>query len=264
MRPLSWLRRKEPPQESRTTALAMVLLPESAAVDGTVVLEHLRTQWSDVPRVAEISTEEGVTTARIPGGIVALGYIPAPVPAGDLEGPAAVAWHWPTAQAELARHRGHVIVHASSTSLDPLDLRLLHTKLVASVVATADAIGVYVGGAMLVRSAEDYLDDAREASREDLPLLLWIGFNLVSEDAELSVYTTGLGDFGLLELEIRRSSRPAPELFGTLADVANYQISTGRVLRDGDTFGASETDRHRVRHTESEFMSGTTVAVLEL
>ena len=132
------------------------------------------------------------------------------------------------------------------------------------MLAVGDGVGVYVGDAMLVRSAEDYREDAESASREALPLLSWVGFNPVREDATLSVYTTGLTSFGLLELEVRRSARPAAELFGTLADVANYQLTSGQVLRDGDTFGASPFDRTKVRYGASAFIPDVTVAALEL
>jgi hypothetical protein len=191
-------------------------------------------------------------------------HVPMPVPAGDLEGPVAVAWHWPDAAQLVPAHRAHVIVTAGSTTLDALDVRILLTKLAASVLAVSEGIGVYVGDAMLVRSAGDYQSDAGEASRDNLPLLSWIGFNPVHEDGRLSAYTTGLTAFGLLELEVRGSAMTPPELFGTLADLANYQLSTGKVLRDGDTFGASESDRTHVRYGPSAFIPDTTVAALEL
>jgi hypothetical protein len=63
---------------------------------------------------------------------------------------------------------------------------------------------------------------------------------------------------------VRGSAMTPPELFGTLADLANYQLSTGKVLRDGDTFGASESDRTHVRYGPSAFIPDTTVAALEL
>ena len=84
------------------------------------------------------------------------------------------------------------------------------------------------------------------------------------EDVRTSAYTSGLGWFGLRELEVRRSSLSPPDLLGTLADVAEYQISTARVLADGDTVGATADDRTRVRLLPSEFMPDTEVAVLEM
>jgi Domain of unknown function (DUF4261) len=256
--------RREKPQSVAHQALVMVLLADGESFSGTATLDYLAAHWTDLPSVAGRDAQDAVTVASIPGGMIGLLHVPMPVPARDLEGPVAVAWHWPEAAQLVPAHRAHVIVTAGSTTLDAVDVRILLTKLAASVLAVSEGVGVYVGDAMLVRSAADYLSDASEASRNNLPLLSWVGFNPVHEDGRLSAYTTGLTAFGLLELEVRGSAMTTPELFGTLADLASYQLSTGKVLRDGDTFGASESDRTRVRYGPSAFIPETTVAALEL
>ncbi|MDQ3996081.1 MAG: DUF4261 domain-containing protein [Gemmatimonadota bacterium] len=157
-----------------------------------------------------------------------------------------------------------MITFAGSTALDSLELRLLHCKLVASVAATAHALGVYVGDAMLVRNAADYVAEARIASRDVLPTMLWIGFNPVNDSGMLSAYTTGLTAFGLPELEVHQSTRPAAELLGTMADAASYELRTGRILGDGETFGFGESERIPVRHTRSSFLRDMMVALLGL
>ena len=264
---MSFFRRllgRDKPASAPHQALAMVMLGDAAPFSATAALDYLAAHWADLPGVAGRETTEAATVAQVPGGALGLVHIPMPIPAGDLAGPIALAWHWPEASAAVEAHRSHVIVHVGSTTLGAVDVRLLLTKVAASVLAVGQGVGVYVGDAMLVRSAADYRGDAEQASREDLPILSWIGFNPVQEDGALSAYTSGLTAFGLPELAVRRSARPAAELFGTLADVANYQLSSGRVLRDGDTFGASEFDRTRVRYGPSAFIPGMTVATLEL
>jgi hypothetical protein len=256
--------RREKPRRPAGQALVMVLLNDAESFSGPAALDYLAAHWADLPSVVGREAQDAVTVASIPGGTVGLMHMPIPVPAGDLEGPVAVAWHWPEAADVVPAHRAHVIVHAGSTTLDALDLRILVTRLAASALAVSDGVGVYVGDAMLVRSAADYLSDAAQASRGNLPILSWVGFNPVHEDDRLSAYTTGLTAFGLLELEVRGSAMTPPELVGTLADLANYQLSTGKALRDGDTFGASETARTQVRYGPSAFISDTTVAALEL
>ena len=242
----------------------MVLLPAPAILNPEAGLRQMREYCEDTPSVIDMTTEDGVTVAQIPGGAVGMVLISAPVPPGDLEGPTAVAWHWPTAGEAIARHASHVIVHAGSSTLDLLDLRLLHTRFVAAVAETTGAIGVYVGGAMLVRAADDYVAEARMASHDNLPLLCWLGVNPVrEEDGSASGYTTGMHDLGFLELEIRRSERPVTEVLGVLADAASYQLTTGKRLGDGETFGFSETDRRRIRHTRSAFLPDTTVVSIE-
>jgi len=245
-------------------ALAMVMLDNAAPFSAPAAFDYLAAHWTDLPSVAGLETEGTAGVARIPGGVLGLVHVPMPIPAGDLTGPVAVAWHWPEASKEVMAHRSHVIAHAVSTTLDAIELRLLLTKLAASVLTVGHGIGAYIGEAMLVRSAQNFLEDADKASRENLPILSWVGFNPVREDSLLSVYTTGLTAFGFPELEVRGSALPAAELVGTLADVVNYQLSSGRTLRDGDTFGESEFHRTRVRYRRSAFIPDMTVAGLEL
>lgn len=242
----------------------MVMLRPGAVFDAAAVVQQFAQAWPDAPPVTDIETKELASTAAIPGGTVGFVHIPMPIPEGDLQGPIALAWHWPDAAASVAAHTSHVIVFASSTTLDRLDLRLLHTRILAAILASADAVGVYVGGALLIRSADDFRNDTLAATREQPPIPSWIGLNAVREETSLSAYTTGLSDFGIPEVEIRRSALPASDLFGIMADVASYQLSSQRILNDGDTFGRTASDRTRVRYSPSEFLPDTTVAVLEL
>ena len=245
-------------------ALAMVMLNPGATFDADQAIRRLIETSTDLPSIVDVNTKDGATVANIPGGTVGLVRMPMPIPAGDLVGPTAVAWHWPSAADTIAAHDHHLIVYATSSALERLDLRLFHTKLVASILASTDAAGVYVGDAMLVRSSQDYQGDAARASRDNLPIMLWVGFNAVREENTLSAYTSGLSAFGFLELEVHRSTQSLADLFGALADIANYQLSSGRALNDGDTFGATEFDRSRVFHRPSAFIPGTKVALLEL
>ena len=255
--------RSKPKPEPRH-ALAMVMLPGDQPVDGRAVLDHLAATWGDLPAIAGVESSDGRTIAAIRGGMLAIAQVPMPIPATDLEGPVALAWHWPEAAERVAAHRQHLLVHAASDALDALDLRLFHTRLVASALAVSQATGVYAGDAMLVRSAEAWAEDARSASRAEPPILSWIGFNVVAEPDATSAYTTGLSSFGHRELEVRRTARPPGDVIGSLADLANYLLASGRSFRDGDTFGATASDRTRIRFARSEFIPDLDVAVLEI
>lgn len=257
-------RREKRSREVISQALAMVLLHGRDAPATEDVFGYLQRHWTDLPSMMDIRTVGGATTARIPGGVAAVAHIAAPIPPDDLTGPAAVAWHWPTAAADLAMHRSHLIVHAESSSLDMIDVRLFHTKLAAAAVAMVDGIGIYVGDSMLVRSAEDYIAEARTADRAQVPVALWVGFHPVNDDGFVSAYTTGLNAFGLPELEALRTSRAPAEVLGMMADVAAYQLQSGAALAEGETFGYNEVERIPVEYATSEFLPDATVALLKL
>lgn len=249
-----------------TNALAFVLLESAVPIEAGALAAELRAAAPGLPHPTDWkSGGPGILTATIPGGGIAVAPMPIAVPAGDLEAPLAWAWHWPAARDAVARHRAHLVVHAASTALAPLDLRLLHTKLVGATLALAGAraVGVYVGHASLLRSADDYRSDAAGASRDELPLLAWLGFVAVpAGDGRISAFTTGMEEFGFLDIEVRRTRQAPPEVLGFLADAASYQLTSGRRLADGDTFGFSADDRRPIRHERSEFRPGKTVVVI--
>jgi len=66
-----------------------------------------------------------------------------------------------------------------------------------------------------------------------------------------------------MELETGETARAPADLIGTLADLAGYQLSSGKTFADGDTFGATELDRTRVQHRASAFIPNMMVAALE-
>ena len=267
MRPFRWPSADSsvPPVQA-TQALAMVLLEGPVTIDVPAFTEALRGSSGGLPLPTAVTTERGIVTATIPGGGLAIAPMPIAIPAGDIVGPLALAWHWPEARTVVPRHTAHLIVHASSLTLPALELRLLHTKVIGAILAVAGAraTGVYVGHARLLRSAADYAADARAASKDTLPLLAWIGFNpVVGKEGRVSAYTTGMRELGFMELEVRRSTKPPAEVLGFLADVTDYQLTSGVRLNDGETFGFSAEDRRPIRHQRSEFLPDTTVVVLD-
>lgn len=274
-----WFRRKEPaPPQPRDTShasgtapatrlLAIVLLREPVTADGQAVMEHLRRQGAQNPTflpITDVIEAPGGMAGRLPGGTVNILSHPTSIPARDLERPVALAWQWPTARDEVAAHRGHVVVQASGTEADLIDLVRLQARLVAAVVATTPSVGVYVPDATMVRSRDDWLDESLAMEGDNFSLLLWVGIIPVPEaDGRVSAYTTGMSRFGIMELEVWASTRPLDEVVDRVRDAVDEQVGTDRRLGDGEMFGYPREDRHRVRHRPSRFVPGTTVAVLE-
>lgn len=275
---LEWLRRPypAPPRPrgtspasgaSETRLLAIVLLRDPVPADGQAVLAHLRRRGGQDPMflpITEVSEEPGVVIGRIPGGTVKILSHPTPIPPRELERPVALAWQWPTAREEVGAHRGHIIVDASGTEAGLIDLVRLQARLVGAVVATTPALGVYVPNAVMVRSRDDWLDEALALEGDNYTLLLWVGINPVREaDGRVSAYTTGMAGFGIMELEVWASARPFQEVMDRVRDAIDEQVGTDRRLRDGEMFGYPLEDRDLVRHLPSRFLPGTTVVVLE-
>jgi hypothetical protein len=224
-------------------ALRTPVFPQRVALSAAI-----RAAWPDLSTPVEVGREDNVVTARIPGGFVAVAVMPRPIPWEDLEWPAKLAWRWPKAAEALRSHAAHAVVHVATEALDPVGARLLLTRLVAAVVAGGDPAGVYWTEAMAVHEPSFFLARAAEASRERLPLPLWVGFHPFEDDGATSAYTLGMRAFHRMELEVEKSRRPASEVLDYLGDIAHYLLTTGAEVRDGDTVGARAEERLRVRH----------------
>ena len=252
--------RKKPPLAG---ALAMPLLPHRQPIQYQQAFDWVRERFPDSPPLSDLRSDEEASTVQIPGGQFGFLQIPAQVPAGDLEWPVDSAWHWLEARAVIDSHQSHVVCFSHSAEMQMIDMRLLHSRVIAGLLATAGGIAVYVGDAQLVKSAEEYIDEICEASRDSLPMLSWIGFNPIREGHVHSAFTTGLAEFGLLELEVRHSPLPWTTLLGTMADIAHHQIVYGVQIGDGDTVGEPDAELHQVRHTRSHFLRRSKVALID-
>ncbi|HVE79085.1 MAG TPA: DUF4261 domain-containing protein [Gemmatimonadaceae bacterium] len=232
----------------RVSALAMVALRAASVPERGALLAAIRTGFPDLRAPVEVGREDNVVTARIPGGFVAVAVMGSPIPWDDLEWPAKLAWQWPQATEVLRAHAAHAIVHVVSDQLDTIDVRLLLTRLVAAVVASSDPAGVYWGDALAVHEPSFFLEQAADASRDSLPLMLWLGFHPFEDDEGVSAYTLGMRAFDHMELEVEKSQRSVSEVLASLGDVAHYLLTTGAEIADGDTVGSTADERVRVRH----------------
>lgn len=67
-------------------------------------------QFLDALPLVKASATENLLTFTIGDYTAAATLVPRPIPAGQLAGPAATAWYWPTAEADLSDHAAHLLV----------------------------------------------------------------------------------------------------------------------------------------------------------
>lgn len=203
-------------------------------------------------RIDAQRTSADTLALRTPNTTFFVGLMPAPLPASELADPAAAAWYWPEAAATLKQHRAHAVVSAETETLDPIDLMLTLSRVVAAVAACSSSVGIYVGGAKLVHKVDDFVSESITATREQLPLYLWLRFDLSeTTPGALALFTTGLTQFELMELEFAASLLDPQTLMDRAFNIAHYLLDHGAVLSDGHTIGTSADERFRVRHGAS-------------
>jgi hypothetical protein len=201
------------------------------------------------------ASESDLLSFSTPTCNFAVALVRAPIPWSDLRDPCAAAWYWPEAEQTLKQHRGHLLITASvigSNNVDAIELMLALTRVLAAVAQCSPALGVYLGGAKQVHKVDDFVGEAEGATREMLPLYLWVRFSITQEsDHTFTLCTTGLGDLELMELEFHRVSLDAQTLMDRAFNIAHYLLDHGAVLADGHTIGVSADEKFTVNHAPS-------------
>ncbi len=199
--------------------------------------------------------EDKVVVSRIDGA----------VPWGDLQGPCDAAWYWTEAAQVLRFHRGHILVVVVPGTPDRKAAAIKLTKVAAALLASSRALGVFWGSSGSVHAPKPFQDTAAAIGPERLPVEIWIGFGLVSDEGQThSVYTSGLESFGMQEMEIHRSQRDPQFLYERLFDVVHYVLRKDVILHDGETIGITDSERIAIQQAHSVCDGVTPVLQLDM
>jgi hypothetical protein len=164
---------------------------------------------------------------------LALSAIPEPIPFDDISGPCARSWMWPEASEAIKASAGHLVVTCRAE--EPVSGAIALTKVVAAALDGVPGIGVHFGDAGTVNSADQFFSIGRGVKPGALPLYLWLGIHAFKEDDGTStVYTTGMGAFGLPEFQAVRSSLDLQTVADTLYSVVHHRLD-GAAIADGDS-----------------------------
>src|SRR5262249_16705532 len=91
----------------------------------------------------------------------------------------------------------------------------------------------------------------------DFPSGLWVSMHPFQDpDSLVGVLTMGLSNFIGREIELEGEASQLEALLTTAHGVATYLLQDGVELRDGDTVGASATERIPIRFMESRRFEG--------
>lgn len=202
---------------------------------------------------AETGKENIVTVMRGESTVGFLAHVPVPIPNHEAEENADGNFLWPNGKAEAAEHRSHVIVtNFGADAQTPIQSAIAVSRLALAALQLFDGLGVYWGNASVCNSREVFESFCDDISEEHVPVPVWLRFQLVrASDDEVGLYTLGMSQFGLMEIEVDRSKMNVQELFEFVGNIAHYLIQSGPVIADGNTVGGSEEERILVRHRPS-------------
>lgn len=226
----------------------MPLLREASAISAA----QLRYTWEDVwpgRPVPGFEVRGGAGFVVTLGGVEVTGaMMSSPIPNREAQLAADTSWLWPHAGPELLGYRGHMVVAATGAETALLAHQAV-TQVTAVLVRATTALGVYVGGAAVTAPGALFVELAQ---LDPLPIALWVDFRVMrSCDGSYGLVTTGLRQFGLMELEISTSTLYGVDLREWCLDVAGYLVRERPDLRNGHTIGRSAGEKVRVAHAPS-------------
>jgi len=228
----------------------MVLLLKLAALSGQEVISAWRRLWPGDSVPTQFEGDSDALTAGLGSATLAAGSMPGPIPETELAGPAQTSWLWPGAQSKVRNHKGHIVLWVSGAG-GPIDNSRMLTHFASSVIEATGAMGVYWGSASQLIKSEVFVALARQYDRS-VPVMLWADFRCRRDpDGTFSLFTVGLGEFGLMEMEVEGSLRPPGQLREFVWNLAIYQLQSKTLIRDGDTVGGSELQKFLIREARS-------------
>ena len=244
--------------------LAMVALNTPSLPSPVVLTKGFETLSGISVDLTSLQSKSGNIVFEIGKDNAAIALMPAPIPWSNLEGPCATAWWWPEAAERMKHHASHILVALVGDKGDLIQRAINLTQLTAVVAASVGAAGVCWGGGTLVHDPQVFIEQAEEVSRINLPLLLWIDFRIEQNDDEsYRLFTTGMKVFEHDEIEIPRSTKPPAEIFNFACSIADYILTSGKTIQDGETIGRSAEEKVSVSYGPSMWDSKITAMRLD-
>lgn len=250
---LNFFRRKKEdrpvPEREPDSFLCMILSSRTTPPSDASVRSALERAFPSKASVRD--AEDAIWMLEIPGLENAFAsFVPMPIPDGEAED-AADSFLWPDGS-RFAVHQSHVILGSAGEHKNKVKAVLALTKLAAAMLDACDGIAVYWGSGSITVPRDQFVDFAEDADADDLPLFLWCRFQVTqSDEGRVGLYTLGLRQFGLMEIEVDESSKDPKELLEFVFNVAHYLVQNGPVIKDGDTVGGSAEERIVVKRGQS-------------
>jgi len=236
-------------------------------LDSATVIAALRQRHRDQP----IEPMTGATPSgkaaetmmlRCAGAELVVMAMPMPLPKEEWKLPVLrVLAQWVEGSAVFSAHKAHLVV---TTLAEPSD-RLLSARSIAAAVGAMIAVvpgcRAVLWANLVAHSAETWEAVSRDAFAPYpvFPYPLWVSLHPFKEGEKIGLISFGLMAFVGREIELEPCNMTPAGAMKKAAALAVYLMQNGPVLKDGETFGATPTERILVRHVQSKRVPGLPV-----
>ena len=189
--------------------------------------------------------------------------MPLVVPNGEAEASvrhsvSAMGTNW-----KLSPHKAHLVVTCDTSGV-PLESLSIFTTLLAAVVESSPAVGIYLGAAGATHDPKFFLTTARNTDVVSR-MMLWTGISLAREaNGRLSLLSLGMQQLNLPDLLLTAPMSAGNGALATFFDLLSYVASRGKALPEGDTVGRSADEKLPVHYVQSPLDPKTKVWRVDL
>jgi hypothetical protein len=254
-----FFKKKEQPEETKKSniLLAMPMFNNGETFELNKVSDYLKSNWNTT--ISDVNGESGTVTFSIQGETIALATMPVQIPWGDIEGTAQYSYNWMTANKDLENHNSHIIVTVMSSKNSEVERFKILTKVLSSIVATTNCIGVYQGSQSLLIPKQQYLDSAEALKTNQIPLDLWVYIGLRKGENGNNAYSYGLTAFDKLEMEFINTNLDLEEMHSFLSNICAYVINSNVTFKSGETLGYTAEQKIKITKSKGLFVEGQTL-----
>lgn len=245
--------------------IAYVLLDVPAPISEAPVIAAFCARHPNIPIESAANPDAGrgaAITVRCDGELLVVMSVPTPLPKEDWERPSLrTSVQWAEAPSVFARHRAHFVVATLAEPSDRLHAARCMAGVIGALIAAVPGCRSVFWESLVAHSAAAWLEASRDAfvPYPAFPYPLWVSLHVHRDGGWIGVISFGLSSFVGREIELEPQDEDIDDMLQKAAGLAVYLMQHGAVLKDGDTFGATATDRLCVRHVASKRVPGLAV-----
>ncbi len=223
-------------------------------------------QWSKAQLIRTLWEEWGIDAREDSGSgddsllfyaggmIVTVSLTAAPFSDQELELQAADNDVWTDALDVAAMHQAYLTATVFGSDAEPLELALLHTKLIAGCCRQESAVAV--SSNEILFAPDIYLRLANMIRRDQLPVFNWVWFGISCRGNGVCGFTRGMRFFGKDELEVLDSCADLCEVQNILRTAAVQILTEDARPADGDRLELPDFGGVSVSRGEGVFARG--------
>ncbi len=170
--------------------------------------------------------------------------------------------YFPDVEAVLKRHKSHIVIAAMGQDNVPLKAARAVTAVAGALIQMHQGATALIWSENVTTTRDSVLSLSPDAFSDNLPLVLWIGFNPFQRDGKPGVLTLGLANFVEREIEMVGGAAQIGQVVSNALDISRYLLVNGPVLNDGNTMDIGPA-KMRVRHLNSKAFNGLPVLASE-